>query len=40
MVAILEWLGLCALTAKGRTESLVGKLRFHRPCDQKKKKRQ
>lgn len=37
MVAILERLGLCALTAKGRTESRVGKLRSHKPRDQKKK---
>ena len=39
MVAILERLGLCALTAKGGIESLVGKLRSHKPCDQKKKKK-
>ena len=39
MVAILERLGLCALTAKGGIESLVGKLRSHKPCDQNKKKK-
>ena len=35
----LQWLGLCALTAGARVQSLVGELRSHKPLGTGRKKK-
>ena len=37
---MVQWLGLCVLTARDRVQSLVGELRAHKSCSTAKKKRE